>query len=765
VRPTATRFQRATELGIEAAWSYEAKLAAAYQSLIKQAADQAARMLPAVAMAAAGHKPSGAPEWSVPHAEELGSKLRQIYATDKKTGPIRVEAMRAASGPPLAVVGLSFSLRNPFIEGVLRQVGKSIDVTDTTRRQIMEVLDESWRKGDSVVHAGEALRAYGIDNSRGLLIARTELNAISNGGSMAAALTSARESDAQPDRDGLPPLLKLWLTAEDDRVRDTHVQAGDDYGAGSGIPLTDPFYVGGSELYYPGDPDGPADEICNCRCAISYEEAEGVTAAAPRHRMGARMSVIDQAAVDKARERTPGAEGAIAAEPMPEEAAAREWVGCLCLEGMSTNDHRFLALGSIGWRPLPLTLTAQLVTAEGHSQAVVAGRIDRIEKMPVADALAAGLVPEGRDYPEDAVAVIGYGAFAESEEGYAVEQLIGAGDLRGVSVELSVSEGELVELEPMADGEPGDLVDVTVAAEIATACIVAFPAFAEAQVMLATQAADGGLAADEDEAVAASAWRFSLITASPVRMLRPVTASAAGAAPVKPPLAWFADPELSEPTPMTVTAEGRVYGHLATWGVCHVGITDACVRPPRNSSGYRMFHLGELETAEGEFIAVGTLTMDTGHADLRLNAAATKRHYDDTGVGAIDCVVGEDRHGIWMAGAVRPELSMESVRRLRASKPSGDWRTVGGSFEMIGVLAVNTPGFPVPRPRARVLPALAAAGGERVTSLIAAGIDLAPSDDSTPDPAHLWRLFDRALPGSSAARVEALAASALSDAP
>lgn len=992
------RFYAASRHGQEAAWSYEAKLTAAYATVLRQAGEQAAAMLPRVALAAAG-KPT--PKWSRPHEAELGDQLRAIYAADKRTGPIRVEAMRAVTGPPLAVIGLNFSLTNPFIRGALGQAGQKITaIAETTRRDLMGIIDKGWEEGLSIPHVAEALRGYGLSNARATLIARTELIGISNGGSQAAAATS--QSESLTGGDTLPPLLKIWLTAEDEHVRDTHVDAGDTYGPGSGIGLDEAFLVGDSEMQYPGDPDGGPEEVCNCRCAVSYEEGEGGgLAAAGRYRGGsmrARKSSYAPAGLP---------DGAVPVGEAIEE--AREWVSVLCLEGMATSDHRFIALDAIAWRPLPLTITIQMETAPEHFDAGPAGRIDQIEKMPVAEALAKGLLPEGRDYPPDAVAVVAYGVFDESGWGDESMRLVGERILRGVSVELAVSEGELVELPPEPGEEFGEMLDVMVAAEIASACIVAFPAFAEAQIMLATQAAAGGLATldaapAEDEAaelaVAASggAWRFSVITASPVALrsqlaparsrfaavdysagsmvavhpssqeasdvaqpggqpagdlhvtlaylpnpestdfaalhkvvaqvaadhpsisgavggagyfaaappvpanepaagddgeapadeakrggvavvaasqpaapetdsgangsdavpesgdakspedtlpqdestpLHPhvalvdapglsdlraklcqamsdagidyaqnhdftphmtlgyepepgvpavhtagkplsfshltvhegptrtdhpmqvsdsLTASAAGAAPVRPPLEWFDDPQLSEPTPMIVEPDGRVYGHLATWGTCHVGIMDACVRPPRNASGYRMFHLGELETEEGEMLAVGTLTMDTGHADLKLNASATRRHYDDTGVGAIDCVVGEDRHGIWMAGAVRPELSMEAVRRLRASKPSGDWRTVGGAFEMIGVLAVNTPGFPVPRPRARVL---AASAGERVTALVAAGIDLRPSDGSATRPAELWRLLDRALPGSTAERIEALAASAL----
>src|SRR5205085_943051 len=51
---------------------------------------------------------------------------------------------------------------------------------------------------------------------------------------------------------------------------------------------------------------------------------------------------------------------------------------------------------------------------------------------------------------------------------------------------------------------------------------------------------------------------------------------------------------------------------------------------------------------------------------------------------------------------------------LRASAPSGDWRRIGGNLELVGLLAVNVPGFPVPRPQV-----LTAAGGQQL-ALVAA---------------------------------------------
>lgn len=197
----------------------------------------------------------------------------------------------------------------------------------------------------------------------------------------------------------------------------------------------------------------------------------------------------------------------------------------------------------------------------------------------------------------------------------------------------------------------------------------------------------------------------------------PVARTAAGA-PLAPPDVWFNDPRLDRPTALTVTADGRVYGHLATWGTCHTGMTQGgmCVTAPHSATDYRMFHLGEVETASGAALPVGRLTLGTGHAGTRLGFRAAASHYDNTGTQVAVVRAGEDEHGIWLAGSVTPEASPEQVAALRRSPLSGDWRRVAGNLELVAALAVNSPGFPIPRPRA------AADAMSRQASLVAAGV-------------------------------------------
>lgn len=169
----------------------------------------------------------------------------------------------------------------------------------------------------------------------------------------------------------------------------------------------------------------------------------------------------------------------------------------------------------------------------------------------------------------------------------------------------------------------------------------------------------------------------------------------AGVTPVAPPRHWFEDPRLDGPTPMAVTADGRVMGHLAAWGVCHAGIGNQCVMAPRSAIAYKYFLNGHVVTADGGIVRVGKITAGTGHADTRLGWVPASDHYDNTGKQVAVVASGEDKWGIWVAGALVPEADDTDAAMLRRSPLSGDWRRINGNLELVAALAVNTPGFPI----------------------------------------------------------------------
>ena len=212
------------------------------------------------------------------------------------------------------------------------------------------------------------------------------------------------------------------------------------------------------------------------------------------------------------------------------------------------------------------------------------------------------------------------------------------------------------------------------------------------------------------------------------------------AAPLRPPAHWFDDPMLSGPTPLSITADGRVTGHLALWNVCHFGMQDVCRMAPRSNTGYQYFATGSVLTADGTQRRVGRITVGTGHANLRLGYIPAADHYDNTGTGVAIVAAGEDIHGIWVAGSTVPEVSEAKIAELRRSPLSGDWRPTPKGLELVAALAVNTPGFPVV--------GLNASG--EVQSLVAAGMVLSEEEIMAlggasgpleqPDPALMARL-------------------------
>ncbi len=169
------------------------------------------------------------------------------------------------------------------------------------------------------------------------------------------------------------------------------------------------------------------------------------------------------------------------------------------------------------------------------------------------------------------------------------------------------------------------------------------------------------------------------------------------------PAAAFALPEPDRYTPPYITepdADGnRFYaGHVAAWSSCHTGFLSECRTPPRSPSGYTYFHTGLTRTDRGD-LPTGVITFNTpeqtrgGHAGLQLTAAQAAAHYDNTACAAVDVRAVDGRHGIWVCGVVRGNLTSAQLHAFRASGPSGDWRPVRGRLEMIGVHNVNSQGF------------------------------------------------------------------------
>ncbi len=525
------------------------------------------------------------------------------------------------------------------------------------------------------------------------MLARTDLNSLANGGSvMAAQMVGVG--------------FKTWLTAEDDRVREEHVEAD-----GQTVPIDQPFDVGGEALDYPGDPAGSDAMVCNCRCTVIYSDSLDVAEVASVQPV-ARVPSLGMAtrAQSRALPRVParGFAAASAPELAVAAVAAPAWISDLAFEGTATSDGRYILPDALTWRDLPLSLGAMFDTphADVVTASPVVGRIDTIEK--------ADTNMDGGTMEKDVRAVRGYGVFdLAGVDGSNTARMVADETLRGVSIDLAVDEwtwrdaetGDLIAPDDATEADMeramfGELQYAVVAGSIMAATVCPTPAFADARIAL-TASGDG---------------RRVMRVWAPIRLAgEALTASAAGLAPSKPRPEWFTTPEAAKPTPLTVTKDGRVFGHMALWDSCHTGYPGQCVPPPRSSSGYTYFHLGEVECADGSRVACGAITLEALHADTDrpLSNSAVRAHYEHTGVVGAYVRATDGVHGIWVAGALRANLSERHARDLMGAKPSGDWRQTrpGGPLEMLGVHAVNEPGYPVPR---LVASALLPSGGRAV---------------------------------------------------
>ncbi len=413
------------------------------------------------------------------------------------------------------------------------------------------------------------------------------------------------------------------------------------------------------------------------------------------------------------------------AEGEPDPTLPERWHAVACVEGIRTGDHRAIRPEGLSFRQLPIMFAAQFHNA-GHYDAPIVGSVETLERIAWDDVPGANLIMASGPFD------------LRLSDGRQAAGMVRDQTLRWVSVDLEVFASEVMGTPPWEDdyysgrgitAGADDWWEEITDGRIAGLTAVPIPAFQTA--VLARDGADLDVPLPEN---------------APVTVDPGLIASAVS----EPPPEWFSDPALSEPTPLTVTDDGRVFGHIAQWGTCHTGLLrNGCTQPPRSTLNYEPFHSGGfVRLSDGATVRIGHLTMDGGHADLPLDARATRRHYDDSTTVWANVRAGEDDHGVWVAGAVAPGVTPEQVACARSLAISGDWRAwPGAGLELIAALSVPVPGFPVGlaasgagvtelRPRARLV-------ADEVTSLVAAGV-VAPARPDELSRAQVRRIVEDA---------------------
>lgn len=175
---------------------------------------------------------------------------------------------------PIIRKRLSSEVWVAFVQDYIRKNGgvRISQVNNFTKAYVLSRLKLILNKGIDEGLGIEAISKLVVENIeeysgkfamyRAERIARTEIVGVSNWASLESARTS-----------GVSDLIKKkWLVTQDDRTRDTHLAMENHPAIGFDERFTVPKDDGTFDLMlYPGDPDGSAENVINCRCTVVYE--------------------------------------------------------------------------------------------------------------------------------------------------------------------------------------------------------------------------------------------------------------------------------------------------------------------------------------------------------------------------------------------------------------------------------------------------------------------------------------------------------------
>lgn len=159
--------------------------------------------------------------------------------------------------PPDEPGAEDFSWRQDALAWLAQRDNMLTGVSDNRFDDIISAIGSRWMStdydGGSAAIARVLEEQFGFDPSRALLVARTETTSAAG----LATLEGFKQGGAP---------YKGWLAVQDDRTRESHADTD-----GEVVGIDEDFSNG---LSQPGDPDGPPEEVCNCRCTMTPEFEE-----------------------------------------------------------------------------------------------------------------------------------------------------------------------------------------------------------------------------------------------------------------------------------------------------------------------------------------------------------------------------------------------------------------------------------------------------------------------------------------------------------
>lgn len=175
-----------------------------------------------------------------------------------------------AGGPVLDTVGLAYEQifgpdylfdARPAVTSYLAEVeNRMVRTPEEVFNLVASEVAQGAAVGDSIptvaARIDEVLTATGTERwrNRAVTVARTETIGALNAGRQDAFVALSQQLDDSN-------FEQQWLATIDRRVRLAHANADLQR-----VALGQPFLVGGEQLKAPGDPNGSAENVINCRC-------------------------------------------------------------------------------------------------------------------------------------------------------------------------------------------------------------------------------------------------------------------------------------------------------------------------------------------------------------------------------------------------------------------------------------------------------------------------------------------------------------------
>ena len=173
----------------------------------------------------------------------------------------QIKRNMAKAAPTDPIQKLTWMVNEYYRQNLLEQA--VVPITNTTKKQIQQVLEQAATEGWGVAKTVAALKKTDITRVRAELIVRTETMKAANAG----AMLSAAEMGVAVN--------KKWISATDNRTRRIPRDQYDHlYMNAREVGYNQPFIVPSTKqidaMQYPGDPTASAGNVCNCRCTVAF---------------------------------------------------------------------------------------------------------------------------------------------------------------------------------------------------------------------------------------------------------------------------------------------------------------------------------------------------------------------------------------------------------------------------------------------------------------------------------------------------------------